>query len=87
MMPAVVVGTGDDSSTDYVSGGGAGTSATVGGGAAWVVVASAVDVGVSISVGWVLLLVGGGVSSIAGILGLIANTDAEEAAAEASGDE
>jgi hypothetical protein len=43
--------------------------------------------GVSISVGWVLLLVGGGVSSVAGILGLMANTDAEEAATEASTDE
>jgi hypothetical protein len=43
--------------------------------------------GVSISVGWVLLLVGGGVASIAGILGLMADTDAEEAVAEAPSDE
>jgi hypothetical protein len=48
--------------------------------------------GVSISIGWVLLLVGGGVASAAGILGLMADTSAEEAAAEAaeagdSGDE
>jgi hypothetical protein len=48
--------------------------------------------GVSISAGWVLLLVGGGVSSIAGILGLMADTTAQEAAAEGadgadSGDE
>jgi len=37
--------------------------------------------GVSISAGWVLLLVGGAVGSVAGILGLMADTDAEEAAA------
>jgi hypothetical protein len=43
--------------------------------------------GVSISIGWVLLLVGGGVGSVAGILGLMADTDAEEAAAEAPSDE
>ena len=43
--------------------------------------------GVSISVGWVLLLVGGGVATAAGILGVMGNTDAEEAAADASGDE
>lgn len=38
--------------------------------------------GVSISAGWVLLLVGGGVASVAGILGLMADTSAQEAAAE-----
>lgn len=43
--------------------------------------------GVSISIGWVLLLVGGGVASIAGILGLMANTDAEEASAADTSDE
>jgi hypothetical protein len=48
--------------------------------------------GVSISAGWVLLLVGGGVASVAGILGLMADTTAQETAADAadggdSGDE
>jgi hypothetical protein len=41
---------------------------------------------VSISAGWVLLLVGGGLSSVGGILGLMADTTAQEAAAEASDD-
>ena len=38
--------------------------------------------GVSISAGWVMLLVGGGIASIACILGLMADTTAQEAAAE-----
>jgi hypothetical protein len=37
---------------------------------------------VSISAGWWLLFTGGGVASIAGILGLMADTTAQEAAAE-----
>jgi hypothetical protein len=41
--------------------------------------------GVSISAGWWLLFTGGGVASIAGILGLMADTTAQEAAAEEAG--
>jgi hypothetical protein len=40
---------------------------------------------VSISIGWVLLLVGAGVAAIAGLLTLMANPDAEEVVAPDSG--
>lgn len=44
--------------------------------------------GVSISIGWVLLLVGAGVAAIAGLLALMANPDTEDAGvAESGGDE